>query len=171
VAEADRAAVDVQPGLVEFTGPAVKAALVRARANLTRRAAPTEPYRAEPASIEDLGKLRRYAELFNRRDWDSLRALMTEESRLDVVSRVRRRGPAVAEYYGRYSEIAPVEELRAEAGYFDGQAVIALFRRAPSSIPAYFVRIDWNGEHVQLIRDFRYVPYLAESGAFTPSPR
>jgi RNA polymerase sigma-70 factor (ECF subfamily) len=146
---------------------AVKAALVRARENLAR-ALPPEPAPAREPSLEERRKLRRYAQLFNDRDWDALRALMSEESRLDVVTRTRRRGAAAAEYYVRYEELAPIEQLRAEAGSVDGVPVIALFRPASSAVPSYFVRIDWNGNQVGLIRDFRYVSYIAEGALYTP---
>ncbi len=146
---------------------AVKAALVRAREHLAR-ALPPKAAIAEEPSVEERRNLRRYARLFNNRDWDGLRALMSEESRLDLVTRTRRRGAAAAEYYVRYEAIAPLEQLRAEAGSVDGVPVIALFRPASSAVPSYFMRIDWNGDQVDLIRDFRYVPYIAEGALYTP---
>ncbi|HVJ18659.1 MAG TPA: sigma-70 family RNA polymerase sigma factor [Polyangiaceae bacterium] len=147
---------------------AVKAALVRARANLAAKPAEREGPPAREVSAEERESLRRYAELFNNRDWDALRALMTEESRLDIVTRARRRGPAAAEYYSRYEEIAPREELRAEVGWVDGLPVIAMFRPAASAIPAYFVLIEWHQNQVAWIRDFRYVPYIAEGARYSP---
>ena len=147
--------------------PAVKAALVRGRANLARSAAAPESI-APAASAEERANLRRYASLFNDRDWDGLRALMGEESRLEVVTRTRRRGAAAAEYYTRYAEIAPGEGLRAEVGSVDGRPVIAMFRHAASRAPLYFVLIEWAGEKVGLIRDFRYVPYIADGARYTP---
>ena len=93
---------------------------------------------------------------------------MGEESRLDVVTRTRRRGAAAAEYYVRYSELAPLEELRAEAGSVDGTPVVALYRPAAAATPAYFVLIEWTDDKVALIRDFRYVPYMADGARYTP---
>jgi RNA polymerase sigma-70 factor (ECF subfamily) len=147
---------------------AVKAALVRARTTLGQN--PTAPDSPSPreASPEDRQHLRRYAALFNDRDWDGLRALMTEESRLDVLTRTRRRGAPAAEYYVRYEEIAPLEQLRAEVGSVDGRPVIALFRHGATTVPAYFVLIEWDGEKVALIRDFRYVPYITDGARYTP---
>jgi RNA polymerase sigma-70 factor (ECF subfamily) len=147
---------------------AVKAALVRARAHLERSSTPPDTPPPREASPEDRQNLRRYAALFNDRDWDGLRALMTEESRLDVLTRTRRRGAPAAEYYVRYEEIAPRERLRAEVGSVDGTPVIAVFRLASATIPAYFIVIEWDGEKIALIRDFRYVPYIAEGARYTP---
>lgn len=69
-------------------------------------------------------------------------------------------------------------ELRAELGQSleTLQADATLADTAPrlsgelsTERPSYFVLIEWNGEHVGLIRDFRYVPYLADAAPFTPA--
>jgi RNA polymerase sigma-70 factor (ECF subfamily) len=112
--------------------------------------------------------LRRYAELFNARDWDGLRALFGDESRLDLVSRWQRRGPSAAQYWTRYSEIAESEHLRAQPGLIDGVPVIAMFRSGASR-PAYFMQLVWDGGRIALARDFRYVPYIAQDARFTPA--
>jgi len=151
---------------MDLSVAAVKAALVRARANV---AAARAAGAAAAASV-DLTRLRRYADLFNARDWDGLRALFGEETRLDVVSRYQRRGKTAAGYFTRYSEIAPREDLRAQPGWVDGVPVIAIFR-AGADRPAYFVRIDWRDQGLGQIRDFRYVPYIAVDAAFTPAGR
>jgi len=51
---------------------AVKGALVRARANL---AAASAPGAAGVSGVADVERLRRYADLFNARNWDALRTL------------------------------------------------------------------------------------------------
>jgi RNA polymerase sigma-70 factor (ECF subfamily) len=142
---------------------AVKGALVRARANV----AAASPPGATWSGVVDVERLRRYADLFNARDWDALRALFGEETRLDVVSRYQRRGQSAAQYFTRYSEIAPLEDLRAEAGWVDGVPAIAVFRPASSSRPAYFIRLNWRDDRVAQVRDFRYVPYIAGEATFT----
>ena len=141
---------------------AVKAALVRARANVAAERARGET-RAE---VVDLGRLRTYADLFNARDWEALRALFGEETRLDVVSRTQRRGPSAAQYFTRYTEIVRLEDLRAEAGWVDGVPAIAMFRPASSSRPVYFIRLDWRDDRIARVRDFRYVPYIADEATF-----
>jgi RNA polymerase sigma-70 factor (ECF subfamily) len=147
---------------------AVKAALVRARANLSRSSPGSGQALAREVSAEERLNLRRYAELFNRRDWDALRALTSEECQLDVVARTRRRGPAAADYYVRYAESAPREDLRAEPGSVDGRPVIAMFRPAAAATPSYFVLVEWAAGKVAQIRDFRYVPYIAERAQYIP---
>jgi RNA polymerase sigma factor (sigma-70 family) len=144
-----------------ITVPAVKSALSRARANVAGSAASTAS-----VSLDEMESFRRYADLFNARDWDGLRALLGEEARLDVVSRWQRRGSQTAMYYSQYAEIAPAEDLRVEVGLVDGVPAIAFFR-AGSTRPAYFARLEWENGLLMHIRDFRYVPYIAEEARFT----
>jgi RNA polymerase sigma-70 factor (ECF subfamily) len=144
---------------------AVKAALSRGRRNIARspRADRTP---AEPAaSVEQQAMLRRYVDLFNDRNWDGLRALLGEESRLDLVSRAQRRVED-ARYYDRYAELLKTEDIRAEAGFVDGVPAIAMFSPASSPSPAYFILLESSGGQISLIRDFRYIPYITADARF-----
>jgi RNA polymerase sigma factor (sigma-70 family) len=143
---------------------AVKGALIRARANV---AAASAPGAAGVSGAVDVERLRRYADLFNARNWDALRTLFGEETRLDVVSRYQRRGRSSAQYFTHYAECARLEDLRSEAGWVDGVPVIAMFRPASSSRPAYFIRLNWCDDRIAQVRDFRYVPYIAGDAIFT----
>jgi RNA polymerase sigma-70 factor (ECF subfamily) len=144
-----------------ITVAAVKAALVRARSNVAKTT-------AHP-SVEagDVERLRGYANLFNARDWDGLRALFGAETKLDVVSRYQRRGPSAPNYFTQYAKLAPDEDLRAEAGWVDGVPAIAVFRPASSTRPAYFIRLDWRDGRIAQVRDFRYIPYIVGDASFT----
>ncbi len=147
---------------------AVKAALSRARGNVARTSgAPAQP--SKIPSAQERAMLRRYANLFNDRNWDGLRALLGEESRLDIVSRVQHRA-ITAGYYDRYAQIVKSEDLRAEPGFAEGIPAIAIFRPASSNVPAYFILIESANEEVSLVRDFRYVPYIAIDSRFSPAP-
>ena len=140
---------------------AVKGALVRARANIAAIAS------SKPSiSAEEMKSFQRYADLFNSRDWDALRALLGEEARLDLVSRWQRRGSAATGFYSRYAEVAAIEDLRAEAGFADGVPVIAVHRPG-STRPAYFIRLSWEQGRLMEIRDFYCVSYIAEEARFT----
>jgi RNA polymerase sigma-70 factor (ECF subfamily) len=145
---------------------AVKGALARARANIAAHPASKPSILARPRiSAEEKKSLQRYADLFNGRDWDGLRTLFGEEARVDLVSRWQRRGSATAGYYSKYAEIAVAEDLRAEAGVADGVPVIAIY--GPGSMrPAYFIRLTWDQGRLMQVRDFYYVPYIAEEARF-----
>lgn len=144
---------------METTVPAVKSLLSRARGRLPREGPP--PPRT--ADIDE--RLRRYARLFDARDWDGLAALVTDESRLDLVGRTSRRGAGVAAYWARYTDLAPRERLRAVPGWADGVPVIAI-HRGESPEPAYFVLVTFEGEHIAMIRDYHYVPTITDGARF-----
>ncbi len=152
---------------METTVGAVKAALSRGRANITRtRGAKAHPPRQ--ASDQEQRTLRRYVDLFNDRDWDALRALLAKEARLDQVSLVQRK-VADAGYFDRYAKVLQTEDIRAQAGYVDGVPAIAMFRPASSHAPAYFVLLESENDRISQIRDFRYVPYIATDAHFAPT--
>ncbi|HVR46095.1 MAG TPA: sigma-70 family RNA polymerase sigma factor [Candidatus Binatia bacterium] len=152
---------------METSVGAVKAALSRGRANIARtlHAALAQPVRH--ASAHEQATLRRYVDLFNHHDWKALRALLAAEARLDQVSLVQRK-VADAGYFDRYAEVLRTEDIRAQAGYVDGVAAIAMFRPPTSDAPAYFVLLKSENEQISEIRDFRYVPYIAKDARFSP---
>nr|HEX4312778.1 sigma-70 family RNA polymerase sigma factor [Kofleriaceae bacterium] len=137
---------------MDTTVMAVKAALVRGRARLRDAAdAPT------PATAPARADLDRYADLFNRRDWDGVRALVGEDCRLDLVSKLERRGKAVRHYYERYSQ----EAVSVRVALLEGRLVLAAHVDGAAE-PRYFILLDFDDAgHVVAIRDFRYVPYIA----------
>lgn len=149
------------------TVAAVKGALARARANVAAHVTGGRAARSKEPSGEEQANLRRYADLFNARNWDGLRALLGEEARLDLVSREERRGVRPTEYYSHYAVIVLAEDLSAVPGLVDGAPAIAVFRPASSRVPSYFILLEWEGQRVALIRDFRYVPYIANGARFT----
>ena len=151
------------------TVAAVKAALSRGRTNIARAPRAAIVQFPQRLSGEKQATLRRYVDLFNARDWDGLRALLGEESRLDVVSRVQQR-VADAGYTDRYAKYLETQEIRAEAGFVDGMPAIAMFSPASNRQPAYFVLLETDAGRISLIRDFRYVPYIARDARFSPDP-
>jgi RNA polymerase sigma-70 factor, ECF subfamily len=146
---------------------AVKAALSRARANIARMPRPGAVGPARSVSAEEQATLRRYVDLFNNRNWDGLRALIGEETQLDVVSRFQRRA-ATAGYFDRYAKYLEGEDIRAEAGFVDGLPAIAMFRPPSSARPTYFVLLGSKSGQISVIRDFRYVRYIAAEARFSP---
>jgi RNA polymerase sigma-70 factor, ECF subfamily len=141
------------------TVPAVKAALSRGRAKLRA----TE---AVPAELDARrrAELDRYASLFNTRDWDGVRALVGEDCRLDLVSKSQRRGKAVGMYFGRYEK----EDVRLAIVRLEGELALAA-HVAGSTRPSYFILLAWDAGRVQLIRDFRYVSYIADEAEYEPA--
>ncbi len=133
---------------------AVKAALVRGRGKLLERARDTQTTNAGSRA-----ELDRYASLFNARDWDGVRALVSDDCRLDLVSKSRRRGKQVGFYFARYEN----EQLSARVVRVDGQLALAIYAAAATNPtkPDYFILLELTDGRVTSIRDFRYVPYIA----------
>jgi RNA polymerase sigma-70 factor (ECF subfamily) len=146
------------------TVPAVKAALVRGRANLRARAQPDfTPWRDRPETTpEERALIWRYVNLFNERDWDGLRKMLLEECRLDLVSKAARQGKGVGGYFVRYAD---ERDVRLALGRAEGRDLIGVFRGSDAR-PIYLILLDWDGEQVALIRDYRYVPYLVNELEF-----
>ena len=144
--------------LLELTPPAVKAALHRGRMRLreSKRGA-----REAPRAASQL--VARYADLFNARDWDGVRSLLLEECRLELVSKSTRQGKTVGIYFERYAKDS---DLRFVLGSAEGRDVIGVFRGAAATRPAYVILIDVDGDQVSLIRDYRYIPYMADELSF-----
>ncbi|MFO0748399.1 MAG: sigma-70 family RNA polymerase sigma factor [Myxococcota bacterium] len=153
------------------TVEAVKALLVRGRRSLKERAttaseaaAPTRMPAESSESAEHRALVRRYVDLFNQRDWPGVQALLLEECRLDLVSKSQREGKSVGYYFGRYAQ---EPDVRLQAGRCEGRPCLGLFR-GDAATPAYIILVESQGDRVSLIRDFRYVPYLAAELTFEP---
>ncbi|MCA9726845.1 MAG: sigma factor [Candidatus Eisenbacteria bacterium] len=144
---------------METTVAAVKAALVRGRANLRGETA-----REAAASRAGRSDLDRYATLFNARDWDGVRAMVGDDCRLDLVSRSKRRGKDVGMYFTRYAKedvslrVVRLEERLALSAHLHG-----------AERPSYFILLEFQDGKVQDIRDFRYVDYIATEAEFEPA--
>ncbi|MDB4964916.1 MAG: polymerase, sigma-24 subunit, subfamily [Myxococcales bacterium] len=148
------------------TVPAIKAALVRGRANLRARAQPDFTAWRDRAgtSPEERALLARYVSLFNARDWEGVKAMLLEECRLDLVSKSARQGKEVGYYFGRYAQ---ERDLRFVLGVAEGRDVVGVFR-GDASRPDYVILVEFDGDHVSLIRDYRYIPYVAAELQFEP---
>ena len=92
-------------------------------------------------------------------------ALLTEECRLDLVSKSLRRGKKqVAPYYGNYAR----EDVRLAVGRAEGRDVLGVYRSASAATPDYVIALEAEGDRVARIRDWRYVPYIMGELAFEP---
>jgi len=135
---------------------AVKAALVRGRRRLHE-----EDAEHAATTVAARGDLDRYAALFNRRDWDGVRALIGDECRLDLVSKAQRRGKDVRMYFDRYAK----EDVSLRVVMLEGEFALAAFVGG-SERASYFILLRWEHGRVGSIRDFRYVPYIAYEAEF-----
>jgi len=152
---------DIAP-LLDLTVPAVKAALHRGRVRL-RTQSLTSDEDHSGARRPTSPAVARYAALFNARDWDGVRAMLAEDVRLDLVSRQRRTGRK--EVSGYVSQYAAHDGWRLVPGWLDGREIVAAFRNPGDERPGYFIELTLSDGQITAIRDFRYVPYIANEAA------
>jgi RNA polymerase sigma-70 factor (ECF subfamily) len=87
--------------------------------------------------------------------------MLADDVRLDLVAKLRLSGRSeVGNYFANYSRIA---DWHLVAGLVDGRPA-ALVRDPgdPSGRPAYFVLLEWGGDGLVNIRDFRFARYAIE---------
>ena len=143
--------------VLDSSHPATKGALHRGRANLRREAASVgcRTPAALPEAEERL--LLRYAERFNAHDFDGLRDMLAEDVRLELVGRFQSRGaPPTGRYYTNYEK---VPECRLHPGTVEGRPAL-LASDAPDEAPGYFILLEWSGERIAEIRDYRYARHV-----------
>jgi RNA polymerase sigma-70 factor (ECF subfamily) len=151
--------------VMDFSLPAVKAALHRGRTRLSELAKEPEDLPRPMLSQADRTRLGAYVEHFNARDFDAIRNMIADDVRLDLVNRTRMNGKAeVSKYFGNYSK---VDDWHLVPGLVEGRPAILVFDPgAPSSKPKYFMLLRWDGDKVATIRDFRHASYVTEGAEF-----
>jgi RNA polymerase sigma factor (sigma-70 family) len=157
--------LDEIAALLDASVPAIKSALHRGRERLRllgkQGVAPSTSREFSPT-------LQRYAALFNARDWDTVRAMLVDDVKLDLVSMTRRSGrDDVGIYFTNYSRL---EGWHFVPGWLDGREVLAVFTAAGGSQPRYFVELTLRGNQVASIRDFYHVPYIAREAQIEFNP-
>jgi RNA polymerase sigma-70 factor (ECF subfamily) len=152
--------------ILGVTAPGAKAALHRGRAKLQALAALVDP----PAAVldaESSQRLRAYADRFNARDFDALRALLAEDVRLDLVNRTRLAGrKEVSIYFTRYEQAA--FNWRMAPGLAEGRpAILASDPADPTGAVRWVILLDWKDGKIAAIRDFHFADYVVEGLAVT----
>jgi RNA polymerase sigma factor (sigma-70 family) len=141
--------------LLDLTVDAVKAHLARGRARLREiNAQAATLAEARPASAA----VARYVTLFNARNWDGLRALLADDVKLHQSSYPVRVGAAdVGMFFTIYAKF---EGVRLAPAWVEGREVIAVFEDGTDAKPRYFMWLEWRGDCISFIRDYRYARYI-----------
>ncbi len=144
--------------ILETSVPAVKSILQRGRCRLRQlahEAAETDNRVPLPDGEQRL--LRMYVDLFNARDFDTLRTMLAEDVRLDLVSQLQLQGAEVGRYFARYGE---KQGWRAWSGVVEGRpAVMMQQEERGDGRPDYFVILTWSNGQVATIQDFFFARY------------
>jgi RNA polymerase sigma-70 factor (ECF subfamily) len=151
--------------VMDFSLPAVKAALHRGRTQL--RALADEPDDAPRPNLSgaDRARLEAYVTHFNARDFDAIRAMIADDVRLELVSKTRLNGKAeVSRYFGNYSKVS---DWHLVPGLVEGHPAILVFDpNEQGGPPKYFMLLNWSADKIATIRDFRHAAYVIESAEY-----
>jgi RNA polymerase sigma-70 factor, ECF subfamily len=151
--------------VMDFSLPAVKAALHRGRIQLRELANEPDDRPQPKLSDADRDRLGDYVAHFNARDFDAIRAMIADDVRLELVNKTRLNGKAeVSRYFGNYDKIS---DWHLVAGLVEDRPAILVFDpNAPGSGPKYFMLLQWSADKVADIRDFRHAPYVIEGAEY-----
>ncbi len=151
--------------LLDLTVNAVKAHLARGRSRLKAINAQT-PARSVPRPPSPA--VARYVALFNRRDFDGLRAMLADDVRLIQSTYPQRTGAAdVGMFFGIYSRSAPV---RLAPAWLDGREVIAVYEDPEGVKPSYLMWLEWTADRISFIRDYRHIRYVIDDADLVLAP-
>jgi RNA polymerase sigma-70 factor, ECF subfamily len=155
--------------VMDFSLPAVKAALHRGRAQLRELADEPDDLLHQKLSEADRDRLDAYVAHFNARDFDAIRAMVADDVRLDLVNKTRLNGKAeVSRYFGNYSKVSDWLLL---PGLVEGRPAILVFDPdKPASAMKYFILLQWSAGKVATIRDFRHAPYIIDGAEYRIRP-
>jgi RNA polymerase sigma-70 factor, ECF subfamily len=140
---------------------AAKSALQRGRVRLREIA--REPANVALPMLSDGMRVRliKYVEGFKTGDFNTVRAMLADDVKLDLVEKFRKQGKSeVGQYYTAY---AATTRWVYAAGVVEGRAAMVVYDRVVSlEKPAYFVAVDFDGDRVVSVHDFLYARYAME---------
>jgi SnoaL-like domain len=143
--------------LLDLTVDAVKGHLARGRTHLREINALDRPLPSAAVA--------RYVALFNQRDWDDLRALLTDDVKLHQSLHPVRVGRVdVGLFFTLYAKI---DGLSVAPAWLEGREVIAVFEERADPKPSYIMWLEWCGGQISFIHDYRYVRYVTADAEVT----
>jgi len=142
--------------VLDLSVDAVKGHLARGRSRLRTIHASAQPVSgARPVSAA----VARYVSLFNQRDWDSLKALLADDVKLQQSLHPPRAGAADVGLF--FTIYAKSEGVRLAPAWLEGREVVAVFEHPDDPKPSHFMWLEWQDGRISFIRDYRYVRYVA----------
>jgi len=162
--------------VVSITGAssaASKSALQRGRVRLREIAKEPADVSLPALSDEMRARLITYVEGFKIGDFDSVRAMLADDVKLDLVAKLRKQGKS--EVGGYYTAYAAAKQWAYAAGIVDGRPAMVVYDRNVSlETPAYFVALDFVGDRLVSVHDFLYARYAMEGidlSILSPKPQ
>jgi RNA polymerase sigma-70 factor (ECF subfamily) len=87
--------------------------------------------------------------------------MLADEVRLDLVAKLQKKGRTeVATYFDNYARL---EDWHFVLGLVDGRPAVLVHNPSdPTGKVGYFIQLQWEGDRVANIRDFRFARYATE---------
>jgi RNA polymerase sigma-70 factor (ECF subfamily) len=148
--------------IANCSAPAAKSALQRGRNRLRELVARgADGVRLPLLADDERQRLAAYVDFFRAGDFDSIRGMLADEVRLNLVNRLQLEGrDRVSPYFTRYAE---AKHWRYAFGAVDGRPAMLVYdSNAQSDQPAHFVVLDWKAGAISGIQDFLFAPYAME---------
>jgi RNA polymerase sigma-70 factor (ECF subfamily) len=149
----------------EVTGTnvgAVKAAIHRGRQKLAAAVKTRAPI---SMSADHRALIEEYAARFNRRDWEGVRALLTQDARLEVVGRTA--GPFRGQYFTNYAKLG--WEYRLGVADVEGVPSLVHYRREGEVFrPHAVIVLELRDGRVSAVRDYIHVADLLNGARTSP---
>jgi RNA polymerase sigma factor (sigma-70 family) len=148
--------------IAECSAPAAKSALQRGRARLKELTGNEDDVRGPLMSDADRDRLLNFVEMFRSGEFDSVRRMLADDVKLDLVARLKLQGKDnIGQYFARYAQAT---NWRFAAGGVDGRPVMLVYDvQGTMEVPAHFVLLDWRADRIAGIRDFLFAPYVLEA--------
>jgi RNA polymerase sigma-70 factor (ECF subfamily) len=146
--------------IINASIPATKSLLHRGREALRHVVNDDADPRSATLDAADRRRLAAYVDKFNARDFDALRDMLSDDVKLELVAHSERRGKV--EVGGYFSNYAKLSDWRMRLGTVENEHAVVVFLEQ-NLTPSYFILLEWNGERIARIRDFRYARYVMEA--------
>jgi RNA polymerase sigma-70 factor (ECF subfamily) len=148
--------------MLDATVPEIKAVLHRGRTRLRELGKSVET--SVPVLDEQEFKLlNRYIERFNARDFEAVRQMLTDETRLDLLNKAKLRGASeiYSNYFHNYQKL---RDWHFKLGIVEDRPAILVFdlNNESATRPAYFLLLTIEGNQITAIRDYRYARHVAD---------
>lgn len=152
---------------IDATVPEIKAVLHRGRTRLRELGKTVET--AAPALDErQFVLLNRYIDRFNARDFEAVRQMLTEETRLDLVGKAKHIGATEISdnYFHNYRKL---HDWHFAPGIVENRPAILVFdpQNKSAARPIYFLLFTIKNEQITQIRDYRYARHVADETEIT----
>jgi len=140
---------------------AVKSALQRGRMRLRELAQEPDDYPPPALSEQERARLTTYVERFNARDFDTVRSMLADDVKLDLVNRLRLAGRTeVGAYFTNYGR---VDNWRFVPGFVERRpAILVSDPNEASDRTKYFILLTWSDDGLVGIRDFLFASYAMD---------